>query len=563
MKKQFNFRSIKTKMLFGFSLVIFLIVLFGIYNYSVINKSNEEAKNIVEKELPLLIANEQMAKTMANRISTARGYVLYGGDYKDLFNDYTEEGKRNEAIVRGIGASEEFDNLINKTVEWRTFVAKEVFEEYDKGNKELARQNLAEKDQVVREIMAGYEELASKSQDSINETESNIIEYGKKTLFIATIVTILVILVSIAAALITSNIIAKPIIKVMERMKLITNGDLSNEPLATKSQDEVGQLVVATNEMNHNIRELLSEINVVSGSIAGQSEELTQSANEVNAGSQQIATTMQGLVAGTESEARTASELASLMGLFSTSVQEANAIGESIQKASNEVFQMTSEGSQLMESSNKQMAKIDQIVQESVQKVQGLDVKSHEISKLVSVIQEIADQTNLLALNAAIEAARAGEHGRGFAVVADEVRKLAEQVSTSVTDITDIVAGIQDESSLVTQSLQDGYKEVKQGTIQIKMTRETFAGINSAVTEMTNSIKTVSENLSSIASNSEKMNESISEIAAISEESAAGIEQTSASSQQISSSMEEVANSSDDLAKLAEKLNGLVHQFKL
>ncbi|KMY52207.1 chemotaxis protein [Peribacillus loiseleuriae] len=550
-------------MLFGFSLVIFLIVLFGIYNYSVINKSNEEAKNIVEKELPLLIANEQMAKTMANRISTARGYVLYGGDYKDLFNEYTEEGKRNEAIVREIGASEEFDNLINKTVEWRTFVAKEVFEEYDKGNKELARHNLAEKDQVVRELMAGYEELASKSQDSINETERKIIENGKKTLFIATIVTILAIVVSIAAALITSNIIAKPIIKVMERMKLIANGDLSNKPLATKSQDEVGQLVVATNEMNHTIRELLSEINVVSGSIAGQSEELTQSTNEVNAGSQQIATTMQDLVAGTESEARTASELASLMGLFSTSVQEANAIGESIQKASNEVFQMTSEGSRLMESSNKQMVKIDQIVQESVQKVQGLDVKSHEISKLVSVIQEIADQTNLLALNAAIEAARAGEHGRGFAVVADEVRKLAEQVSTSVTDITDIVASIQDESSLVTESLQDGYKEVKQGTIQIETTRETFAGINSAVTEMANSIKTVSENLSSIASNSEKMNGSISEIAAISEESAAGVEQTSASSQQISSSMEEVANSSNDLAKLAEKLNGLVHQFKL
>ncbi|MGX2959384.1 methyl-accepting chemotaxis protein [Peribacillus sp. JNUCC 23] len=563
MKKRFNFKSIKMKMLFGFSLVILLVVLFGIYNFSAIKKSNEEAKNIVEKEVPLLIANEQMARTMANRISTARGYVLYGGDYKDRFNEYTEEGKRNEAIVREIGASEEFDQLIEKTVEWRQFVAKEVFEEYDKGNIELARQNLAEKNQVVREIMVGYEELANKSRDSINKTESQIIANGGKTLFVATIVTILVILVSVAAALITSNIIAKPIIKVMERMKLISSGDLSNEPLETKSQDEVGQLVVATNEMSNNIRELLSEINVASGSITSQSEELTQSANEVNAGSQQIATTMQELAAGTESEARTASELANIMGLFSTSVQEANSNGELIQKASNEVFQMTSEGSQLMESSNKQMAKIDQIVQDAVHKVQGLDVKSQEISNLVSIIQEIAAQTNLLALNAAIEAARAGEHGRGFAVVADEVRKLAEQVSSSVADITDIVAGIQYESSLVTTSLQDGYNEVKQGTTQIKTTRETFASISSAVTEMVNSIKTVSENLSSISSNSEIMNGSISEIAAISEETAAGVEQTSASSQQISSSMEEVTNSSDDLAKLAEKLNRLVRQFKL
>ena len=98
------------KILFGFSLVILLIVLFGVYNYSVIKKSNEEAKNIVEKELPLLIANQQMAKTMSNRISTARGYVLYGGDFKDRFNEYTEEGKRNEAIVREIGLPRNLTN---------------------------------------------------------------------------------------------------------------------------------------------------------------------------------------------------------------------------------------------------------------------------------------------------------------------------------------------------------------------------------------------------------------------------------------------------------------------
>ena len=256
--KAFSFKSIKMKILFGFSLVILLIVLYGIYNYSVIKKSNEEAKNIVEKELPVLIANQEMARTMANRISTARGYVLYGGDSKDRFNEYTEEGKQNEEIVREIGVSEEFDELIKKTVEWRQYVAKEVFEEYEKGNIELARQNLAKKNQDVREIMAGYEELASKSRDSINETENKIIANGERTLFIAMIVTILIIVVSLAAALITSNIIAKPIIKVMERMKLIANGDLSNEPLETKSQDEVGQLVVATNEMNNNIRELLS-----------------------------------------------------------------------------------------------------------------------------------------------------------------------------------------------------------------------------------------------------------------------------------------------------------------
>src|SRR5699024_4194813 len=132
---------------------------------------------------------------------------------------------------------------------------------------------------------------------------------------------------------------------------------------------------------------------------------------------------------------------------------------------------------------------------DAVQKVQGLDAQSQEISKLVSVIQDSAEQTNLLALNAAIEAARAGEHGKGFAVVADEVRKLAEQVSVSVTDITTIVTSIQNESSMVTESLEGGYKEVEQGTTQIEATGEKFNGINTSITNMVKDIQSISDNL--------------------------------------------------------------------
>ncbi|MCJ8007891.1 methyl-accepting chemotaxis protein [Lederbergia wuyishanensis] len=371
------------------------------------------------------------------------------------------------------------------------------------------------------------------------------------------------ILVGLLIIWVFSSRISKPINMVSEHMEHLSNGYLSQAHIQIKSKDEVGRLANAMNHLQSRLQDMIQNVANASETITSQSEEFTQSANEVREGGEQIASTMQELSSGAESQAHSATELTEMMENFNIKIVEANKHGEDIVKTSYEVLAMTEEGRVLMDQSVKQMENIHQKVTTAVENVQGLNTQTKEISKLVHVIQEIAAQTNLLSLNAAIEAARAGEQGKGFAVVASEVRKLAEQVSDSVSEITNIVERIIQGSNDAVSSLQSSYEEVENGTNQIKVTGQTFGNINESVTDMVNKAQDISINLRELTENSSEMNKSIEEVAAVAEESAAGVEQAAASAQQSSSSMDEIARGAEDLAALAEQLNRHVSQFKL
>lgn len=563
--KKMKLKSIRTKILLGFLMIILLTVAFGAYNFIASKSINSDARNIINHQIPLLIADETLGQYMAERIGLARGYVLTGKqEYIDQFNTYTEKSRKVEDKALKISDSEELKDLVASSKEWEQRVQNEVFAVYKRGNEELAKENLEGSVRLAaNEIMNGYRYLINNREKMIEGAGNNLLVNNESNITMGLTVSVVVAVIGFVIAIYMSSIISKPIQIVTKRMGLLANGDLSQEPIVTRSSDEIGRLFKATNKMNENIRVLLGEISTVSESVSSQSEELTQSASEVTEGSSQVALTIQELSSDSETQANSTNELAVSIKIFSGKVNEASKSGKEVYQSSQHVIELTEKGNDLMISSIQQMATIHRIVEDAVEKVRTLEKQSEEISKLVGVIQSIADQTNLLALNAAIEAARAGEHGKGFAVVADEVRKLAAQVSFSVTDITSIVGSIQAESTLVTESLQSGYVEVENGTNQIKTTGETFEEINQALLEMTKGVQLISGNLSTIEDNSDEINKSIEEIAEVSETAAAAIEETAASVQQTSSSMEQVASSSERLAKSAETLQNQVAKFKI
>lgn len=397
----------------------------------------------------------------------------------------------------------------------------------------------------------------------INQNISAIQDSKQQIMLFAFIIGTIASIIVIVVAILFSKSIANPIVKVASSMREFSTGNLKVEIQESTSKDEIGQLITAMQVMKNNFHATIKQVSQASISVTTQSEELKSTSSEIHNGSDQIASTLQDISAGTESHADSITDLAATMSDFSTTIQETNDKGQQIHADAMKVLTLTNEGKQSMDSSNLQMLKINGIMQEAVTKMDHLDKQTQEISTLVSIIQSIAQQTNLLALNAAIEAARAGEHGKGFAVVADEVRKLAEQVSISVTDITKIVTNIQNETDIVESSLKDGYAEIQQGTGQIQSTGDTFNQISTSVTHMVGAIENVTEYLSENVKRTQHMSDTVEEIASISEETAAAVEQTSATTQEFNSSIEEVSISTIQLAKLADELNELVHHFKI
>src|SRR5690625_3336266 len=314
---------------------------------------------------------------------------------------------------------------------------------------------------VLLTTTVGYvEELIDIMQGEQSRSVKNANSSLNQTIIILFLAGIIALISGSIFIFLISRHITRNLNNIVQTTTNISQGKLNVPEITYRGKDEIGQLAASVNTMRRNIHNILLKVAGASQAVAASSEELTQSANEVKEGSEQITVTMEELASGSETQANSAVDLSESMNSFVKMVQASEKYGSDVAATSDNVTKATHEGTQLMNEAIQQMEQIHTIMSESVTQVQGLDQQSEEISKLVAVIQDIADQTNLLALNAAIEAARAGEHGKGFAVVADEVRKLAEQVGASVTEITGIVSNIQQETDHVVESLNSGYEEV-------------------------------------------------------------------------------------------------------
>ena len=396
----------------------------------------------------------------------------------------------------------------------------------------------------------------------------------------------------------------------------IARGDLSIKVSSRSSKDALG---LAFEQMVTNLCETISNLQTDAATLDNESTQLSNGANQVSEATDQIATTIQEIAHGTTQQANSVNKTAGIMEHLSRSVDrvekgsqdQANAVTDvskkstqissaiqevkehanSVQQQAQAATDSASDGFKTVEETLNGMHRIQTKVNLSVERVNEMGQRSEEIGKIVETIDDIASQTNLLALNAAIEAARAGEHGKGFAVVADEVRKLAERSSTSTKEIRNLVRDIQQTVRDAILAMEESSQEVQSGVTQAEKSGDSLKDILQAAelvnqraemaAEVANRIgvsandlveaigrvaEVVDENATEAAtmtSNSAAAHEAIENIAAISQENSAAIEEVSASTEEVSAQITEFRNSVQRLSEMAAQLRVISTKFRL
>lgn len=351
------------------------------------------------------------------------------------------------------------------------------------------------------------------------------------------------------------------LVLITEALARAGNGDFTQN-VTDHSRDDISQIGRSYNRMCANLNELVTQVARTANEIASSAENLSASSEQISLATQHISGNVSEVATGAETQVQNVeSGLMAIQEIASKSRSVA-ANAQDVSEVAEIATRQASVGDASIQHAANQMAVIHGTMGQLAELVDGLGNRTHEIGQISGVITGIAEQTNLLALNAAIEAARAGEHGRGFAVVADEVRKLAEQSAQSAQQIGHLIGSIQQEAEIVVQAMASGSKEVTHGIQVVNEAGTSFQQIQQTVKNVASKIQEVLATADQMSTATNHVVHAVTEIASISSVSAAMTQNVSAASQEQLASMQEVTLQAQSLSQISEHLQTLIGRFR-
>jgi len=538
--KTFKNWKLATKLYSMSALVLIMLLSLGLFGLQQADKINQRVDNLYTQELVPLETIEDM-KASLYRIRDRVGRSLSEPDRQAIHEEKIKEQRarldRNEQKYKSSRLGKTESKLINEYSEqsnhYFNLLNNQVLRLARKGEIEAAEDVLYGKAQMAfRAAREAVNELSDYQVERAQRRHANAqLAYEEmRTLTVSVIITGL-LLVSIGAWYLV-RLITRPIYAMRDVLEQVDNGDLTHQ-VDYQSDDEIGEMAFTLNKSIASQRQMIGTVSGVVDQVATAGEEMSsitmqtsQTIEEQRSQTEQVATAMNEMTA-------TVQEVATNIANTASAAMEAN--------------EQTSEGTLVVQKTIDEIDKLSQQVEISSKSINEVEKHSEAINSVLDVIKGIAEQTNLLALNAAIEAARAGEQGRGFAVVADEVRTLAGRTQESTEEINTMIEKLQTGSRHAVKVMDQSLSQTK---LAVKYASESGSALQTIATavdkinEMSTQIASAAEEQSAV---SEEINKNIVSINDMSNQTAEGASQTSMAS--------------DELAKMAGELQGLVGHF--
>ncbi|QTD40910.1 methyl-accepting chemotaxis protein [Sporosarcina sp. Te-1] len=560
--------SIGKKIYGGFAIMLGVLLMFAGFSIFQMLSITAKYEDMFDQQVKQVQLAENIQKDTAFQGMYLREYIANGNgaalsryeeakqslqNTYDELSTYSTTEEMKDSLVRMDSSITQFEDVANQVLSYVKQGNRNGAERVMNTSGQTASvsiQNAAE------EIVTYQNELLAKNRALITDKAT----VAKEGLITSTIVNFILALL---IAFVIKRSIAKPIGELVSGAAIITAGDLTQEDITVKSKDEIRDLAHSFNTMKANLRKLIGSINDNAAHVSATAEELSASTQEVTRASQDVGENMELIASGAQTSAASAQESSLAMEETALGVQRIAESAQQLNDSASTTEKLAVESGEAVKQAKDQMDIIYDSSHVTSELIVRLSKQTAEIENIIHVITDITEQTNLLALNAAIEAARAGEHGKGFAVVADEVRKLAEQSKQSANQIVQLTTEIQTDTKQVEQAVANSLKNVEEGVHVIDEAGNAFLSIVQAVQAMGEQIGDISSATEEISAGAEEVSASIQEIATYSREASGKTAQNSAAVQEQMATIEEINTVAQDLSHQALSLQHVIQEFKV
>ncbi len=548
-------------------MIIFIFMIMDVYMYYRLTNVEQTYQTLLTDSTEFTSAAKDIRAQLWIRNTHIRNYILTGDksylkqsdDVKNLTEVKVSELETSMNFVQAkkeLGilklALAEYDKTLNQGNEVRDKLGIE-------GTLKFLSASGKRADGMERVIDGFTDFVGGEIKARIEQTKVE----QKQASLILLVCILFTLLFAVFASIILARKISRPVAVMAGVAGKVADGDLRSEDIVYHSDDEIGDMAKAIQEMVTCLRSMVQQVVLTAKDVAAASNQLNLVSEQSAQAAQEVADTTTQLAEGAVRQTAEMNQVVRVVGDMVDHIGNVADNAVHLSQRATKTADVAVQGKNAVAKVGSQMQLINDSVNQSAVGVRNLGESSKQIGEIVQVISDISSQTNLLALNAAIEAARAGEHGRGFAVVAGEVKKLADQSQKAAQSITELINDIQVRIHSVVVMMEKGSADVQNGTTDMMSTLEQFNNIAALIQELNQQVGDITKGTANASTAGNQVLDSIEMVKKMVGKTVLGTQHISAATEEQLASIEEISSSSSLLAKQAKELESMMGRFKL